>query len=123
MFRTRLALSTRYVGPDNRCTGEYVVIDFFESSARCSADVLTGEHRREQLRGIPPWSLKPNQDLTIITRQDEIVDRLWMSGTPHKWLTNTTSFDLVVTCNRDAPPAAGVTEVTATLAMSPLIPP
>lgn len=114
----------RYRGPDATSIGKYVQVESYDSQGDLYTAVqLTGDHPGKHLQQIPRSSLARDHDLTTITRQDEIADRLWMSGTPDRWLSDTSRFDLVVTCYRGAPPAAGTGELRCHFKDLPLIPP
>lgn len=114
----------RYLGPDAASIGKYVQVESYDSQGdRYTAVQLVGRHHGELLQRVPPSMLRAHQDLTTITRQDEIAARLWMSGTPDEWLPDTSRFDLVVTCYRGAPPAAETGELRCHFKDVPLIPP
>jgi hypothetical protein len=114
----------RHREPEPRADHTYVKVTSYDARAHhYTADVLTGRHHGKALTGLDRSCLTPLLDLTNASRQDEIAEGLWMSGTPGKWLPDVSRFDLVVTCNRDAPPATGTRELRCTFLDVPLLTP
>jgi len=114
----------RYVGTVADQAGQYVLIDCYDPELdRYDGVLLTGPARHTWLREIRHTSLIPNEDMTNINRQDEIVPGLWMSGTPDKWLPDVEHFDLVVTCWKNAPTTIETPELRVHFPDMPMLTP